>query len=223
MIKYFLLFVLVFQFVAGVSQVTAVKDEPFSQEYHEAYPFEGAIRKILADRDQNIWIATATGVWKKDRDKKVWTQQYREPSFALASDDKGNIWMGTWNAVWLADGQSLKKINGTDGPISILCHSPSGMYAIGPKGMWLFNGTAFVKQKAVIPRSVRDAVADENGGLWLASDVGLYHVVKDSSIHFRDTSVLISAAQKGLAFSKDGTLWSAGLGGINILKNEFEN
>ncbi|RYE57809.1 MAG: hypothetical protein EOP48_04965, partial [Sphingobacteriales bacterium] len=114
----------------------------------------------------------------KDRDKKVWTQQYREPSFALASDDKGNIWMGTWNAVWLADGQSLKKINGTNGPISILCHSPSGMYAIGPKGIWLFNGSAFVKQQAVVPRSVRDAVADENGGLWLASDVGLYHVVK---------------------------------------------
>jgi streptogramin lyase len=207
----------------GVAQVGVIKDEPFLQEYHEAYPFDGSIRKILADRDQHVWIATANGIWKKNKDERIWSQVLsagdRGPAFSLASDDKGRIWMGTWNAVWRMDGKSLKKINGTEGPISVLFNSPSGIYAVGPLGLWSFNGTSFIKHHAIIPKSVRDAVADEHGELWLASDVGVYHLIKDSSIHIVDTSILISAAQKGVAFNKDRSLWTVGLGGINILRN----
>jgi len=223
MIKYFLLIGIHFHFIMGMAQLTAIKDEPFWQEYHEAYPMNSNIRKIIADRDQNVWIATADGILKKNKEEHIWNQvlnrEDRGPAFSLASDDRGRIWMGTWNTVWMMENGSLKKINGTEGPVSVLFDSPSGMYAIGPMGMWSFNGTSFIKHHAIIPRSVRDAVSDENGELWMASDVGLYHVIKDSSIHFQDTSTLFSAAQKGVAFNKNHNLWSVGLGGINIINN----
>jgi hypothetical protein len=222
-IKYFLLAGINFHFMIGVAQLAVIKDEPFPQEFHEAYPFDESVRKIIADRDQNVWIATVSGIWKKNKNERIWNQvlnrEDRGPAFSLASDDKGRIWMGTWNAVWCMEGKSLKKMNGTEGPISVLFNSPSGIYAIGPMGLWSFNGTSFIKHHAIIPKSVRDGVSDENGDLWLASDVGIYHVIKDSSIRLSDTSILISAAQKGVAFNKEHSLWAAGLGGINIISN----
>ena len=193
MTKYLLLIAFHFHFITGMGQLISIKDEPFSQEYHEAYPFDGKINKIVAGPGQDIWIATASGIWKKSKDNHTWipvlNREDRAPSFSLACDNDGKVWMGTWNAVWRTDGRSLNRINGTEGPISVLVNSPSGMYAIGPMGMWLYNGITFIKQHAIIPRSVRDAVVDKKGELWIASDVGLYHVANGSAIHLRDTSV----------------------------------
>ena len=225
-VAYILLLPIVFH-VKGVAQLTEIKDEPFWQEYHEAYPIIDAagssnIRKILVDAEQNVFVATPTGIYKKDNQGTSWqpvlNREDRGPAYSLAIDDKGRLWMGTWNAVWMMDNHRLQKINGTTGPISCLVNTTSAIVAIGPMGMWQFNGSSFTKRKVVIPRSVRDAVANEKGGLWIASDVGLYHVANnDSSTHYQDTAMLISAAQKGLAFDSDHHLWSAGLGGINII------
>src|SRR6476660_2794276 len=121
MIKYWMFIVLVFLINFSFAQITAVKDEPFEQEYHEPFPFDGKINKIIIDRDQHVWIATANGIFRKNRDERTWNSILNRDdggaSFSLAVDDKGRVWMGTWNAVWRSDGNSLTKINGTEGPV----------------------------------------------------------------------------------------------------------
>ncbi len=116
----------------------------------------------------------------------------------------------------------LLQITGPQGPVSVICTAKEGVYALGPKGVWLFNGTDFIKKDYPIARSVRGAVSDNKEGLWVASDVGLYHATKMGTKHFYKTDILLSAGLKGLAIDKKENLWAAGLGGVSIIKDDIQ-
>ena len=71
-----------------------------------------------------------------------------------------------------------------------------------------------------IARSLRKIIDDNSNGIWVASDVGLYHCTDAGTKHFVDTSYLLTAYIKGLSIGADNTLWAGGLGGVTILDNE---
>lgn len=200
------------------------QDEAFWQEYHVAYPMEGnEVRAVLPDRQGNVWAATAKGVLLKMRDSENWVPvldgEQNGPSFALAEDSSGKIWLGTWNGLYRYNNGSLQKAQGPAGPVSALCAKGGKVYAIGPNDFWMGNDQGFSKQTAVIARSVRDVIADGRDGLWIASDVGLYHWTPGSLEHSYQTDALIAAYAKGVAYNYDGKLWIGGLGGVTIQNN----
>ncbi|MDP4211346.1 MAG: regulator [Bacteroidota bacterium] len=212
-----------------VKNETTVSDKDFMQEYDESYPVgktpeENNVRKIAVDQNSTIWIATARGVLMKKDGETTWTpvsfsDEDKGPAYAVAVDDQSAVWMGTWNAVFSYQQGALKKVPGTSGPISLICPSREGIYAIGPDGVWLLSGGRFVKKNYSIARSVRSAVSDGEQGIWVASDVGLYHCNAKGTRYFQKTDVLLSAYLKGLSFDSQGRLWVAGLGGVTILKD----
>ncbi len=214
---------------APVKDKTVYRDKDFMQEYNENYPVgntaeENDIRSIAVDNNTTVWIATAKGVLMKKDGERDWkslpfSDEDRGPAYAVAVDDQSVVWMGTWNAVFSFRNGALKKISGTQGPVSLICNSREGVYAIGPNGIWLFDGDRFVKKNYSIARSVRSAISDGRQGLWVASDVGLYHCRAARTDYFQKTNVLLSAYTKGLAFDSGGRLWVAGLGGITVLKD----
>jgi hypothetical protein len=58
-------------------------DVPFVQEYHEAYfvsnnPDDNEIRSIAVDHDSNVWIATGSGVFKKEAGKGKFTPVFSD-------------------------------------------------------------------------------------------------------------------------------------------------
>lgn len=226
----FLLVICLSQFITaqpGSSQ-TQMKDTAFWQEYHEAYRIgkiasENEVRRIAVDDASNIWIATAEGILMKKKDAKGWNSMIngedKGPAYTVITDGHGNVWMGTWNGVYSFNSNRLQKIKGTEGPVSALCAAPSGLYAFGPKGVWLLNQNRFIKKNYAIARSVRKAIAANDGAVWVASDVGLYRINNDQVQHFMDTSILISAYIKGLALDDQQRLWAGGLGGVSILQN----
>ncbi len=236
-IKFLLLFLhlsLCFLSIAGSAWAqssivsNSMKDTAFWQEYHEAYRIgktasENEVRSIMVDGVSNIWIATAEGILMKKKDAKEWNSiingEDKGPAYTVITDEKGNIWMGSWNGVYSFNKGSLQKIKGTEGPVSALCTAPSGLYAFGPKGVWLLNKNHFVKKDYAIARSIRKAIAGNDGSIWVASDVGLYHILNNQVQHFMDTSILISAYVKGLAFDHQHQLWAGGLGGVSILRD----
>jgi hypothetical protein len=202
----------------------------FFQEYHEAYPVsnsanENNIRSITVDRYNTVYITSATGVYKKNEGETAWTTlPFREtdngPAYSVIADEANIIWIGNWKGVFQFQNNSIKQIEGTNGPISVLCLSKEGMYALGPGGVWFFDGNNFIKKNYPVARSVRAAISDNHEGLWVASDVGLYHSGKNGTIHFFKTNILISAGLKGLDVHNDGSLWVAGLGGISVIKDD---
>ncbi|MHA4809422.1 ligand-binding sensor domain-containing protein [Flavitalea flava] len=217
--------------MARGSNITQVNDEPFWQEYHEAYPVgkspeENEARSIAVDKSSNVWVATAAGIYMKKNGQAEWTSFFPEaekgPAFAVAADGEDVVWMGVWNGVYTWKNGQLKAIPGTSGPISTLCAAKEGVYAVGPDGIWLYTGGAFVKKDYPIARSVRKVITDGKGGIWVASDVGLYHCTAKGTEYFQKTDVLLSAYIKGVALDNDGKIWAGGLGGVTILKDNLK-
>ncbi|MEO5889929.1 MAG: hypothetical protein ABIQ31_06720 [Ferruginibacter sp.] len=204
-------------------------DAVFYQEYHEAFPIAGNAdetntRSIAIDHSSAIYIATSAGAFTKKDGESVWKllpfkEEDKGPAYVVATDQQGTVWIGTWKGIFQFQNNLLQLIPGTNGPISVICTAKEGVYAIGPGGCWLNAGKGFIKKDYPVARSVRGAVSDNNNGLWITSDVGLYHASKEKTTHFYKTSVLLSAQLKGLAFNDKQDLWISGLGGVSVINN----
>ncbi|HEX5171423.1 MAG TPA: two-component regulator propeller domain-containing protein [Cyclobacteriaceae bacterium] len=204
---------------------TAYHDSAFWQEYHEAYPLgkgneANVVRSITIDREGSVWIATPAGVFKKRRDSRDWVDAIpakdQGPSFSIVTDRDSAIWISTWNNVYRFKDNQLEVIQGPQSPISVLCASAEGVYALGPKGIWFLSNERSLKLEYPVARSVRDAVVDPEGTVWIGTDVGLYRCTNDSTYHFYKTSDLVSAYVRGIDMDGDGKVWLAGLGGVTI-------
>ncbi len=75
------------------------------------------------------------------------------------------------------------------------------------------------KKEYPIARSIRDAISDNQGGLWIGSDVGLFHSAPTETNHLVNSEDLISAYVRGVATDGEN-VWAAGVGGITILKDD---
>jgi ligand-binding sensor domain-containing protein len=208
-------------------QQTPVPNTAFWQEYHQGFIVgnnegDNDIRSIAVDESSNIWIATASGIFIKDKNKDAWSpvleKGSRGPAYAVIADAASGVWMGTWDGVYQFRDNKLQKIEGVEAPVSALCKSKEGIYVLGPKGVWLYNNHHFQKKNYPIARSVQNAISDENGGLWIATKVGLYHCSEKNTTLYQDTTQLISPYVEDVALN-NGQLWAAGLGGVSIRAN----
>lgn len=217
------------------SNENTYKDTPFWQEYHEAYPIstnaeENEVRSVAIDKTQNVWAATASGIFMKKAGETNWTSvqtgEDKGPAFSVASDAEGNVWFGTWNGIYRYKNAQSEKIEGITAPVSAICVAKEGVYALGPNGIWIFNGKTFTKPQSgnegykQLPRSIRDVISDNQGGLWIASDVGLYHTSAKETKFLRNKEQVSSGYIKGIALDSNQHLWAGGLGGVSIIQND---
>lgn len=207
---------------------TSFQDTTFWQEYHEAYPVDidpaaNEVRSIVVDQQGGVWIATPVGVFTKKSGEKNWQhaipKEDQGPSFSVEVDFQSAVWMSTWNAVYRFKNNKLEKMPGSQSPVSALCAASEGVYALGPKGVWLFTENGCEKKEYPIARSIRDAISDNQGGLWIGSDVGLFHCAPTETNHLVNSEDLISAYVRGVAIDGEN-VWAAGVGGITILKDD---
>jgi len=205
------------------TQQNRYNDVLFWQETHEAHPTSEEVRSVAVDSTGTIWIATSSGIFRKKASLETnWEKVLTDgPAYAVFVDAQSSIWLGTWNGVYRYSNRQLQRISGIAQPISVLCSSPEGIYAIGPNGLWRYDGSTFTKKEVAIPRSVRNALCDSAGNLWLASDIGLYYINKVGTIRiFKDKDKVISGYIKGVEFDTQRQLWAAGLGGVSLLAND---
>ena len=125
------------------------KDVPFIQESHDGYkisknPADNEVRSIEVDREQNIWIATPSGVFFKKPGQRGWEPVIsgtdRGPAYAVSLNENGDVLLGTWNGIYRFRNHQLKKEEGAKAPISVICRDGAGNYALGPHGIWRYNG-----------------------------------------------------------------------------------
>ncbi|UZR98291.1 ligand-binding sensor domain-containing protein [Chondrinema litorale] len=204
-------------------------DTSFIQEYHEGFlistqnPDANNVRAIQPDKQGNIWIASKDGIYKKNADSNNWsliiTGKNQGPAYDVAIDKTENIWMATWNGVYSFQKNKLEKIKGTNTPkppIAKIVTSEEGIYAMGPFGIWLYQNSKWEEKNYKTAKTIRAAISDGEEGLWIGTDVGLYHCNDAKTILYQKNEDLISAYVKGIDFSKTGDLWVGGLGGVSI-------
>ncbi len=201
-------------------------DTPFEQEYHDGYLVDenstdaNRVRAIQPDNSDDIWIATKGGIFRKKHDSREWelmvTGENRGPAYDVEMDKNGFVWIAAWDGVYSNISGKLSKVPGIQFYSSTIVCANEGVYSLGPKGVWLFRNDKWEEKNYSVARSIRDAVSDGEGGLWIGSDVGLYHCNNKSSILYSDEKDLISAYVRGLDFCDMGYLWVGGLGGVTI-------
>src|SRR5690606_24296476 len=116
-------------------------DEPFIQEIHKAYNVgkndeDNEIRDIAIDRNSNVWVATAGGVFYKPADTENWIPviegKDRGPAYSVTVNIEGTVLLGTWNGVYSWVDGKLLKIEGVEPPISVVCSEGEMTFALGP-------------------------------------------------------------------------------------------
>jgi len=213
-----------------VNGATPASDTPFVQEYHEPHPIgeelaENDVRAVAVDARGDVWAATAAGIYRLGKDTVQWVRQTPKadlgPAFAAGLDRNGTVWIGAWNGLFRADGTNLARVPGIDSPIATICIDESGIVALGPNGCWKVRDEGVLEESISCSRAIRDALSDGQGGLWLATQMGLYrHSGTESTSGYWDRSQLVSADVRGIARATDGNLWVGSLGGVAVCDAE---
>ncbi len=91
------------------SDTLAYQDLPFAQEFHDGYQIgtnhlDNQVRGITSDKLGNIWIATASGVFRKQPGTRNWepiiTGEDRGPAYSVIANDDGDVLLGTWDGIY---------------------------------------------------------------------------------------------------------------------------
>ena len=100
------------------SDTLSYKDLPFAQEFHDGYNIgtsllDNQVRGIASDKLGNIWIATASGVFRKQPGTRVWepiiSGEDRGPAYSVIANDDGDILLGTWDGIYRFSHAKLTK------------------------------------------------------------------------------------------------------------------
>lgn len=218
-----LVFALPLLLVVGMTtQAQPVADTPFLQETAERYslgsPEADDVRSVAIDAQGNVWAATRAGVYTLSKTSNRWNavEALQGPAFVAFADSRGVVWIGAWDGLYRVARASLQKISGIAQPVSALCEVDGAIVAFGPDGMWRVKGDTVTPQRLPCARSVRAVLPDGSGGVWIGTDVGLFHYSPSETTWRFDEDYLLSASVRGLAFAPDASLWIGGLGGITV-------
>ena len=211
-----------------------IEDTAFQQETHEGFPMPdipGAedVRAVAVWDEGTIWAATKAGVFSLSGNE--WTQHMAGPAFDVAVI-KPYVHLALWNGGHEFMGTDLgggvlkfvprANLN-VAGPIGAIAEEDTGgkgpeAVFIGPGG--IFRGQAHYQREALTSaRSIRAAVSDGKGGLWIATAAGLFHQSGETTRAYRQPKEILSSAVQDLAFAPDGRLWAGGLGGVTIYED----
>ncbi|WP_133500316.1 hybrid sensor histidine kinase/response regulator [Cognatilysobacter terrigena] len=194
------------------------------------------VRKLLVDNDGALWIATGNGIAR-------WTGRdfARDDANALpfpvvnglSSDTNGVLWIGTPRGLvardakgrvsaptWSSSGGQLLQMLLRDRAGTHWFDIPQGLGVEGEGNVAPVSLYSAASQGLVRPAWV-DAREDHEGGLWFASNTnGLWYLPprwRQFSVLARrldDPASLANAQVRGIAPSRDGSMWLVGSGGV---------
>jgi ligand-binding sensor domain-containing protein len=207
----------------------------------------GPILSLAVDRNNDLWISTATG-GTYHLTGGQWINQNealgKKPGVlgAMAGDQAGNVWFGYSNNLSEWDGSRYHKFSFADGArgVSEITISVRGdhVWLGGSGGVELFTKGHFYLMRwknQNLPGRVSGVVETETGDLWMNGFSGITHVTAGELAQWlHDPSYPVSAEgldvldgliglsaeripEPSLAESRDGRLWFATTRGITWL------
>ena len=198
-------------------------------ECYGASLFGPALLGIYEDRESNLWLSAATGVW---RWRPGSPEQYKFPRGtievdSLIEDANGTLLLATNDGLkQVVDGKlqsySLPGTKGTFRPVRLLQSSDGSLWIGSNQGLLHVHEDA-VDTFGVVNGLSGDAIMtifeDREGSVWVATVSGLDR--------FRDYAIATLSQAQGLSQSfatsvqatADGSIWILTLSGLNRWKN----
>ena len=214
--------------VLAASAATApVADVPFRQEYHEAYPIAGGaaandVAAVAVDGAGVVWAGGKAGVFMLRPGEKTWEAmtppESAGPVYDVAVDGEGAAWIAAWDGLHTGTAEGIRRVDGVEGPVSAVCVTPEGIAAAGPSGLWRKRDGAWARSALDCSRSIRAMAPDKEGGLWIATGMGLYHHTPQGGRLYQLDDAILSADVCGVAHAPDGALWAGVLGGVTLYR-----
>ncbi|CAN5575768.1 hypothetical protein BH10ACI4_BH10ACI4_20810 [soil metagenome] len=179
----------------GLSVLTAGRWKIYTSSDGLADDF---VRSLLPGRDGELWIGTRRGITRwKDNHGTTWTSANglgNDLVGAMLQDPSGDLWIGTLGGLSRMHGEQIKNFTVSDGlpsnTVTALATSPDGTLWIGTKdqGLALRNAKGFFSftKAGRLPRNIYAILLDNEGDLWLSSDLGIYRVKLEALENFQN-------------------------------------
>ena len=202
-----------------------IRDVPFSQEYHDAYPIQTGkesndVRAIAIDSKETVWAATGAGLYVLQEEKWIHRDEVAEgPVFDLFTDDAGILWVGAWDGLYRIEKNQIQKIPEINGPVSAIGGCEKNLLVLGPEIAWQQQNGKWKSIKKQWCSRIRSVAMDKDGSFWIGTALGLYHKTDHGVRYYYKSDELYSSEIAALRFAPDGRLWISELGGIDIYEN----
>ena len=214
-----------------------ITDSPFQQESRTSFPFPApapgaplpkpaGAGGLLLDTSHRLWIATDQGVFRLDRGTRAWRPMSpgtnAGPAFALVQGPGNAVYAGAWNGLHRWVGDRFELLPAPQVPIGALTRPDvrGAFIAAGPDGLWRLSPQGIATPMGTnTPGTIRHAVAGTGDRYWLATPYGLWLGEGERVRNLHSLSGGPSSDIRGMALGPDGTLWTAGLGGVLAYRN----
>jgi len=210
------------------------------------------INDVLADKDNNIWVATNAGLhlWQRGTENFKHFEMEAQSSSKLGSeclyvlfqDSRGNVWVGSFSGLSLIDPVTFKvKTFYTDtansksissNVVYSLTEDRFGQIWIGTKnGLNMFNyaDSTFISYADKNDRAnniIHSVLVGENDDVWMATNFGVSRFKRSEGqfYNYDDYDGLQGAKFKRAGYKNGEMLYFGGVNGINYFSvNDIED
>jgi len=176
-----------------------------------------SIQKIVCDKDGTIWIGTASKglyYYKNDKLSKVESLPDIEKNIVslLYCDSYGKIWVGTENGLlYYLQNNKVNKVDlpkEANGAFTALQDNKNNYYFGTRNGIYSYKNNKLSLLLQDI-NSVNDIKEDRSGGVWFATNSGLFCYNKELNtlIDFSKKNILNNQIIQSVYFDKDNIMW----------------
>ncbi len=157
---------------------------------------DNTCRTVFADRENNIWIASASGGVSKISSEKFHTLTVAE---GLAGESPGPIVADASGRIWIGTGNGISAIDITQDISS-------------PRRYTIHN---FGRRSGLSDLAIHDLAIDANGILYAATEGGIMRFSAGSFYPYINSHELTSPDVRQIEFDHTGQIWIGTISGLN--------
>ena len=192
---------------------------------HDGLP-ANAVRSLLIDRDDNLWVGTSNGLARYTNGEFQTVLHGGERLshiLCLSEDREGNIWVGADTGLLRLRDLNITTISQRHGlpSNSILCllETKDGSKWVGTWGGGLSHVSttgivSWTQDQGLLDDSVLCLAEDEHHGLWIAYNTRGVSYLKDGQLTHYAGAEGSEGRVRAVCIDRSGTVWIANLEGV---------
>ena len=186
----------------------------------------GITGKLMEASDSSIWVGSLKGLVRM-KDESIVEIPFSDEAVthqvtALFEDSRRHVWVGTRHGLFRLKHGVLTPVQEVNDAIPFskimaIAEDPSGrMWIATSGGLGYVDGTTFVVVDRFTGLHVRSIHFEEEGALWIASDLGgVVKYTDDATVNYTTRHGLMDNFVNDICESQDGLLWFATEGGLS--------
>lgn len=204
-----------------------------------SHPNGYALKELLTDHDNNLWVAFSAGVRKSDGDYQLteirsFPLQLVKRTYALWEDPEHTMWLGTTSGLHYFRNDTVQlfqnKFLKDEIAVTDIVHTPDAALWVATSNLGLLKIKAdsivdiYNKTNHLLTNNCKNLCSDTSGLLWIATDEGLYmHDLSTQNWHHINKFDGLPSNDVISVTTKENNVWvSTSKGLISFSKNSIK-